>query len=280
MTGEGPGEGQINAFAYWTQLQQSAAARPAPVDAAAERERWRSLAHDYNRNALHVSAPEFVTSIVSLIEPGASVLEIGPGTGGFTIPAAARAGRVFAVDMSDAMLAVLQGELRRREIGNVTAVQAEWPDVEAGRHDVVLAVNSLYRVVDLRACIERMTAAARRRVVVAWSVGHNPPVLPSVVDPRGPRGYRPGVTYIHLLLALHELGIATEVDVRRVQRQVWRASYEDAAEKLIGLPDPTEQERGDADALARRLFVPHGDGVVYSYEGQVAVICWPGAGDE
>jgi SAM-dependent methyltransferase len=270
----------LSAFTYWTHLQQSAVARPASSDAASERERWRSLEHDYNRNALHASAPAFVSSIASLIDPGESVLEIGPGTGGFTIPVAARAGRMLVVDLSEAMLSVLQDELQRLGTGNVTVVLAEWPNVEVAKHDVVLAINSLYRIFDVRACIERMTASARRRVVVAWSIGHNPPVLPSIVDPRGPRGYRPGVTYIHLLLALHELGIQTDVEVHRVPRQVWRESYEDAAEKLIGLPDPTEQERADAAGLARRLFVPEGDGVVYRYEGQVAVICWPGAGED
>jgi SAM-dependent methyltransferase len=270
----------LNAFTYWAHLQQSEAARPARSDAATERERWRGLAQDYDRNALHTSAPEFVASIVSLVDPGESVLEIGPGTGGFTIPVAARAGEVFAVDMSDAMLSVLRDAMRRYGAGNVTAVQGEWPDVAVAQHDMVLAVNSLYRVVDVRACIERMTAAARRRVVVAWSIGHNPPVLPSVVDPCGPRGYRPGVTYIHLLLALHELGIETDVVVHKVSRQVWRASYEDATARLIGLPDPTEEERRDAGALARRLFVPEGDGVVYRYQGQVAVICWPGTGGD
>lgn len=270
----------MNAFTYWSHLQHAAAARPASTDAATERERWRRLAHDYDRNALHTSAPEFVTSITSLTEPGESVLEIGPGTGGFTIPVAARARNVLAVDLSDAMLSVLREALRRNGAGNVIALQGDWPDVEVARHDVVLAVNSLYRVVDIRACIERMTAAARRRVVVAWSIGHNPPVLPSVVDTCGPRGYRPGVSYIHLLLALHELGVETDVAVQQVSRQVWRASYEDAAEQLIGLPDPTEQERRDADDLARRLFVPEGDGVVYRYQGQVAVICWPGTGGD
>ena len=117
-------------------------------------------------------------------------------------------------------------------------------------------------------------------MVVAWSVGHNPPVLPSVVDPAGPRGYRPGVTYIHLLLALHELGIDTELDVWRVPRTVWRESYDDAAEKLIGVDDPTADERAAARKRARSMFAPAGDGVVHRYEGQVAVICWSGRGGE
>jgi len=87
------------------------------------------------------------------------------------------------------------------------------------------------------------------------------------------------VTYIHLLLALHELGIAAELDVYRVPRLVWRASYDDATEKLLGVPDPTDQERQQAADLARQWFVPDGDGVVHRYEGRVAVVVWQGQGE-
>jgi SAM-dependent methyltransferase len=268
----------MNAFDYWRELQLASPDRAGRLDAEGERARWRQTAAAYNRNALHVTAPAFAQHVAALVQPGDTVLEIGPGTGGFTVPVARRAARVLAVDVSDAMLDALRAELAARGIANVETVEGEWPNVSVPVHDVVVAVNSLYRILDIRTTIERMTAAARRRVVVGWSVGHNPPVLPSVVDPRGPRRYRPGVTYIHLLLALHELGVATDVTIHRVPRGVWRKSYADAAEKLLGVDDPTPAERAEAAALARAMFSPDGDGVVHRYEGQVAVIGWQGGG--
>ena len=266
----------MNAFDYWRDLQLASVERSARLDSEPERSRWRRMAATYNRNALHGNAPAFADAIAAMVHTGETVLEIGPGTGGFTVPVAGRAARVLAVDMSDAMLEVLGAELVARGLGNVEPKLGEWPDVRVPVHDVVLAVNSLYRVLDIRTAIERMTATARRRVVVAWSIGHNPPVLPSVVDPCGPRRYRPGVTYIHLLLALHELGIATDLTIHRVPRTVWRESYADAADKLLGVTDPTPAERADAAALARVMFTPEDDGVVHRYEGQVAVVGWQG----
>jgi hypothetical protein len=266
----------MDAFTYWAELQRGSRYRASRLDPEAEEARWRGLARDYNRNALHTSAPAFVRYLAEQVRPGETVFEIGPGTGGFTIPVAARAERVLALDLSPAMLALLRLDLERRRIANVETRRGEWPEVEAPAHDVVLAVNSLYRVLDIRRCIERMTAAARRRVVVAWSVGHNPPVLPSIVDPNGPRRYRPGVTYIHLLLALHELGIPAEVELHSVPRLVWRTSHDEAVQRLIGLPDPSAAECAEAEELARMMFAPAGDGLVHAYEGQVAVIGWPG----
>ena len=271
----------LNAFTYWSELQRASLERGYHLDAVRERARWQELARDYNRNALHTSAPGFVAHVAGLVRAGETVFEIGPSTGGFTLPVAERASRVLALDVSEAMLTVLGDELERRAITNVQTQHGAWPEADVGVHDVVLAVNSLYRVADVRSGIERMTAAARRRVIVAWSVGHNPPVLPALVDPAGARAYRPGVTYLHLLLALHELGIAVDLSVHRVQRRVWRASYNEAAAKLLDVGNPTDDERAQAAALAREIFTPDGDGVVHRYEGQVAVICWPGgASDE
>ena len=269
----------IDAFSYWERLQRAALGNGGAADYAAEEARWRRLTRDYDRNALHSSAPELVRRLTRHIELGESVLEIGPGTGGFTLPIASFAATVTALDISEAMLSILQQKLTAGSIGNVRCLLGEWPDTPVTPHDCVVAVNSLYRIRDIRSCIEAMSAAARRRVVVVWSVGHNPPVLPSLVDPVGPRRYRPGVTYIHLLLALHELGIDAEVSMMRVPRVVFRASYEEAAARLLSVDDPKPEERRAAETLAQQMFQPTEDGVVHRYDGQVAVIGWAGRGD-
>src|SRR5262245_23595578 len=116
----------MNAFDYWRQLQLASLERSHRLDPEAERARWRQMASGYNRNALHVNAPAFAEAVAALVRPGETVLEIGPGTGGFTIPVAARAARVLAVDLSDAMLDVLRPELATRAIENVETMIGEW----------------------------------------------------------------------------------------------------------------------------------------------------------
>lgn len=101
----------MNAIEYWRELQREAAARELRLDTEREVARWRRLADRYDRNALHTSAPDFVAGVAALVQPGESVLEIGPGTGGFTLPVALRAGSVLGVDLSDAMRAALERKL-------------------------------------------------------------------------------------------------------------------------------------------------------------------------
>jgi SAM-dependent methyltransferase len=58
------------------------------------------------------------------IQPGETVLEVGPGPGAFTLDAARRVGpggRVVAVDIQPAMIARLEARVRAAGLGNVAA---------------------------------------------------------------------------------------------------------------------------------------------------------------
>ncbi len=60
------------------------------------------------------------------------VLEIGPGLGALTIPIAARARRVYAVEADGELAAVLKNELALRGIANVTILHADCLRVDIG----------------------------------------------------------------------------------------------------------------------------------------------------
>lgn len=264
------------AVSYWHDLQAQSLAREQSLPDADEDARWRALAATYDIGALHTHAPQIVRRLARLVRPGECVLEIGAGTGGFTLPLAQRAAHVTALDRSTAMLDILRVKLACARVENVDVRLGEWPLDPGGTYDVVLAVNSLYRIRAVDECIARMTTAARREVIVLWSVGHNPPVLPSLVDPAGPRGYRPGISYMHVLLTLHECGINARLALWRAPRRVLRTSYDEAANGLLSVSDPTPAERDAAARLARHWFHPVVGGVEHRYRGSVAVIRWPG----
>lgn len=56
--------------------------------------------------------------------PDSTVVELGPGTGQFTLAAAARCRRLVAVDVSEPMLERLRGKLAAAGAGNVEVVRA------------------------------------------------------------------------------------------------------------------------------------------------------------
>ena len=84
---------------------------------------------------------------------GATVADIGAGTGYFTVRLASRvgpAGRVFANDLQPEMLTMLSARLAREHIGNVTLVQggADNPKLPPASCDLVLMVDVYHELAE------------------------------------------------------------------------------------------------------------------------------------
>ncbi len=94
-----------------------------------------------------------------------TVVDLGAGTGSFTVAAARIAGSVIAVDPSPAMLARLRWRLDEEQLSNVTAVEAGFLSY---RHrgepaDVVFSRNALHQLPDLWKVVALRRVAALLR---------------------------------------------------------------------------------------------------------------------
>jgi 2-polyprenyl-3-methyl-5-hydroxy-6-metoxy-1,4-benzoquinol methylase len=125
---------------------------------------WANRAQDFKEGvkrkwARPDSSREF---ILSRIDSNATVLDIGAGTGAWSILMAPRAKHVTAVEPSNSMIEVMRESLAAENINNVSIVRGEWPDVTVESHDYSLCSHAMYACTDLRAFILRMAACTRR----------------------------------------------------------------------------------------------------------------------
>jgi 2-polyprenyl-3-methyl-5-hydroxy-6-metoxy-1,4-benzoquinol methylase len=100
--------------------------------------------------------------ILSQVDPDATFLDIGAGTGSWSILMAGNAKHVTAVEPSSAMIEVLRESLAAESITNVSVVQGLWPDVTVGPHDFSLCSHAMYGTPDLAAFILKMASVTRR----------------------------------------------------------------------------------------------------------------------
>jgi precorrin-6B methylase 2 len=99
----------------------------------------------------------------TVLEPGQSVLEVGSGTGNYTVPVARRCSEMVAIDSSPEMLQYLQKRLLQEGILNVKTGTGRLPDklgAEPGRFDGALLVGVLnyteYFAESLRALVSAL----------------------------------------------------------------------------------------------------------------------------
>ena len=110
--------------------------------------------------------------VAEALPEGGALLDVGSGAGAASLPLAARAGRIVAVDQDAQMLRALAGLAPDR--ASVELIEGRWPDVagQAGDVDVVVCANVAYNVADLGPFIEALTRSAAHRVVLELSAVH------------------------------------------------------------------------------------------------------------
>ena len=109
-----------------------------------------------------------------LLEPGHAVLEVGAGTGHYTVPIARRVARVVALDAAPDMVEYLRERNEREGLGNVEVGVGRLPaGVEpAGPFDGVVCLGVLGYVEDLDGSLH---ALAERLKPGGWALVSMPP---------------------------------------------------------------------------------------------------------
>ncbi|MFH0727539.1 MAG: methyltransferase domain-containing protein [Pseudomonadota bacterium] len=131
---------------------------------------WKDRARHFNdmvkkRWAKPDSSREFIVETLQRT-PGATVIDIGAGTGAWSVLMAPHATGVTALEPSAAMQEVLTENLASFNIDNVTIQGGEWPNTEVEPHDFVFASHSMYGCRDFKAFVEKMVTVSRKRCIL------------------------------------------------------------------------------------------------------------------
>ena len=105
--------------------------------------------------------------IARYADGGGRALEVGPGTGFYTLELARRFREVVAVEESAGMAGILRERLELAQTSNVTVVNRDFLALPAdGSFEVAVAVGVLDYISDPAAFVSRMCASARQAVIL------------------------------------------------------------------------------------------------------------------
>lgn len=137
-----------------------------------EREFWVKLAPYYtDEYDLNKDTPLLAEALAKRIEPGSTILEIGPGSGNFTIKMAEYAGNIIGVDFSSAMLEQLEKRAQKAGLTNISLINSKWEDYKPqGKNDYIVSVNSLYRIRDMESALMKMYECCNRGIILLRTI--------------------------------------------------------------------------------------------------------------
>ncbi len=200
---------------------------------------------------------EFVASRVGAED---SVLDVGAGTGSWSMLLAHAARHVTAVEPSPAMRDVLRESLEAEGIGNVEVVGGFWPGVEVEPHDHVLCAHSMYGSADLPEFVRALEVASRRSCYLLMRV----PSVDGVMADAARRVWgqpNDSPNFLVGLGVLHQMGIVPNVLVDPNPWEPWTSpSLEDALAdvKRRLVLETSDHDEFLRERLARRLIYRDG----------------------
>lgn len=210
----------MNPVKQWKQLQdESFLYRAVKFDQ--EESYWSRYACNYDiRRRSGKGQDQILQTIIGLIGSAESVLEIGAGTGAYTIHMADKVERVTVIEPSPSMISILQKNLGNSKINNVRIDKCRWQEAEVTPHDVVLAAGCIYVFYDIENAIKKMLAASCEKLILTAGINLDSSIYEEAAGWLGVTSPSAGPDFVDLYNVLCYMGIYANVHVFNTVRSI------------------------------------------------------------
>lgn len=134
------------------------------IETPGDTDYWAVQARKYDKRVKTKWAKPDVTRqlMQELLQPQSSIIDIGAGTGAWTLFFSNFMHKVTAIEPSKAMRDVLCENIKTAEAGNIEIIPGKWPDANPEEHDYVFCSHAMYETKDFPGFAQKMVDRARK----------------------------------------------------------------------------------------------------------------------
>ena len=240
---------------------------------------WERRASGFHRSTKDtITSDPFYLRLCDVVTPQTSVLDVGAGTGRFSLALAPQAEHITAVEPSAAMMDFLRRDAADKGLSNISYVKATWQEASDNlQADIVICSHVLYPIRDIEPFLVKLQKATRQDCYCYLRATHIDALTADLWQHFHHDERRIPPSYIHVLDVLYEMGIFANVEIVTLPPSLRYPSLNVAvtemSEQLI-LPDD-EKTREELRALLEGWLVER-DGMLVPPQQEVvcAIIRW------
>ncbi len=249
------------------------------IETPGDSDYWALQARKYDQRIKTKWAKPDVTRklILELLEPDSSIIDIGAGTGAWTLLFAEHLREVTAVEPSKAMRDILVENIAEAGMANVSIIPERWQQAEPEKHDYVFCSHAMYESLDFVKFVNKMIECTTKMCFLLIRA----PSLDGLITEACQHIWHqphdsPNFTIAYNILL--QMGISANVQFEESDRKHFIAcpSPEDALHEIkqrMGLLGKDEYDDYLRELLNRRLI--HQDGqFVWPGSRRSALIYW------
>lgn len=241
------------------------------IETPGDSDYWQNRARVYDeRVKVKWNKPDSTRKfMLNILEPQTSMIDIGAGTGAWSILFSKRLNKITAVEPSRAMREVFQEKILQEGINNIEILAEKWPDCNPELHDYVFCSHAMYAAADLPAFINKMNDRSKKMCFLLIRAPSAGGLITEAFQHVWNQPHdSPNFTIAYNILL--QMGIYANVLFEEPEKSFFisNASEEEAFDELkrrTGLLDTREHDDYLRDLLRRRLV---------QQDGQVL---WPGS---
>jgi SAM-dependent methyltransferase len=239
---------------------------------------WERRARGFHRSTKDtVSSDPFYLRLCDIVTPQTSVLDVGAGTGRFSLALAPQTEHIIAVEPSVAMMDFLRRDAAEKGLSNISYVQTTWQEAPDNlQADIVICSHVLYPIRDIVPFLVKLQKATRQACYIYLRATHiDAATAPLWRHFHGDeRRLPPG--YIHALDVLYEMGIYANVEIVMLPPSLRYPSLDIAVTELMEqliLPDD-EKTRVELRDLLEEWLVERDGMLAPPVQEMVCAIIW------